>query len=115
MRSVLVFMATPPCAVSPPGSMDDMAPGDPSSDESAQSYRDGLVENAFATATRMLAALRARRVSAGVLLALHQRRIERNNPTRNAIVEADFARAATPRPPAPGARAATRPPSSGCP
>ncbi len=49
--------------------------------------------DAFATATEMLAALRARRVSAVELLDLHQRRIERHNPTLNAIVEPDFERA----------------------
>jgi amidase len=47
----------------------------------------------FATATEMLGALRARQVSAVELLALHRRRIERYNPTLNAIVEADFERA----------------------
>jgi len=49
--------------------------------------------DAFATATEMLAALRARRVSAVELLDLHQRRIERHNPELNAIVEPDFERA----------------------
>jgi amidase len=52
---------------------------------------DGL--DAFATATEMLAALRARRVSAVELLDLHRRRIERYNPTLTAIVEPDFERA----------------------
>lgn len=47
----------------------------------------------FATATEMLAALRARRLSAIELLALHRRRIERHNPRLNAIVEPDFERA----------------------
>ena len=49
--------------------------------------------DAFATATEMLAALRARRVSALELLELHRRRIERYNPQLNAIVEPDFDRA----------------------
>ena len=49
--------------------------------------------DAFATATRMVAALRARQVSAVELLALHRRRIERYNSTVNALVETDFARA----------------------
>jgi amidase len=48
---------------------------------------------AFATATDMLAALRARRVSAVELLELLRRRIERHNPELNAIVEPDFERA----------------------
>ena len=48
--------------------------------------------DAFATATDMLAALRARRVSAVELLELHRRRIERHNPELNAIVEQDFER-----------------------
>ena len=47
----------------------------------------------FATAVEMLAALRARRVSAVELLELHQKRIERHNPELNAIVEPDFERA----------------------
>jgi amidase len=41
----------------------------------------------------MLAALRARRVSAVELLDLHRRRIARHNPALNAIVEPDFDRA----------------------
>ena len=49
--------------------------------------------DAFATATDMLAALRARRISAVELLELHRRRIERHNPELNAIVEPDFERA----------------------
>ncbi len=49
--------------------------------------------NAFATATELLAGLRARRVSAVELLDLHRRRIERHNPRLNAIVEPDFERA----------------------
>ena len=49
--------------------------------------------DAFATATEMLAALRARRVSAVELHDLHRRRIERHNPTINALVETDFDRA----------------------
>ncbi|MGH7391033.1 MAG: amidase [Candidatus Rokuibacteriota bacterium] len=49
--------------------------------------------DAFATATAMLAALRARRLSAVELLAMHRRRIERHNPRLNAIVEPDFERA----------------------
>jgi amidase len=48
----------------------------------------------FATATEMLAALRARRVSAVELLEQHRRRIERVNPTLNVIVEPDLERAA---------------------
>lgn len=49
--------------------------------------------DAFASATEMLAALRARRVSAVELLDLHVRRIERLNPPLNAIIERDFERA----------------------
>src|SRR5512145_1522624 len=49
--------------------------------------------DAFATAVDMLAALRARRVSAVELLELHRKRIERHNPELNAIVEPDFERA----------------------
>src|SRR5262247_610876 len=49
--------------------------------------------DAFATATDMLAALRARRVSAVELLDLHRRRIERHNGELHAIVEPDFERA----------------------
>ncbi len=49
--------------------------------------------DAFATATDMLAALRARRLSAVELLELHRRRIDRHNPGLNAIVEPDFERA----------------------
>jgi amidase len=49
--------------------------------------------DAFASATEMLAALRSRRTSAAELLELHRRRIERHNPTLNAIVEPDFDRA----------------------
>src|SRR5262245_20016223 len=47
----------------------------------------------FATATEMLAALDAGKVSAVELLELHRRRIERHNPALNAIVEPDFERA----------------------
>ena len=47
----------------------------------------------FASATAMLTALRARTISAAELLALHRQRIERYNPTLNAIVEPDFDRA----------------------
>ena len=47
----------------------------------------------FATATEMLAALRARRVSAVELLEEHRRRIERVNPALNVIVQPDFGRA----------------------
>jgi amidase len=47
----------------------------------------------FATATQMLAALDAGKVSAVELLDLHRRRIERYNPSLNAIVEPDFDRA----------------------
>ena len=49
--------------------------------------------DAFASATEMLAALRARRVSAVELLDRHVRRIERLNPALNAVVEPDFDRA----------------------
>src|SRR5437762_1315667 len=49
--------------------------------------------DAFATATDMFAALRARRVSAVELLELLRQRIERHNPELNAIVEPDFERA----------------------
>ena len=49
----------------------------------------------FATATAMLAALRAKQVSAVELLDLHVRRITRHNPALNAIVEPDFERAKT--------------------
>jgi len=49
--------------------------------------------DAFASATEMLAALRARRVSAVELLDLHVRRIERLNPPLNAVVEPDIERA----------------------
>jgi amidase len=53
----------------------------------------------FASASAMLAALRARQLSAVELLELHRRRIERYNPVVNAIVETDFdgARAAAAR------------------
>src|SRR5262245_26357594 len=47
----------------------------------------------FVSAVDMLAALRARRVSAVELLERHQSRIARHNPELNAIVEADFERA----------------------
>jgi amidase len=47
----------------------------------------------FVSATRMLAALDARTVSAVELLELHRQRIERYNPSLNAIVEPDFERA----------------------
>jgi amidase len=49
----------------------------------------------FATATDMLAALDAKRLSAVELLDLHRRRIERYNKALNAIVEPDFERART--------------------
>jgi amidase len=49
--------------------------------------------DAFATATQMLAALDAGTVSAVELLEQHRRRIERYNPSLNAIVEPDFERA----------------------
>jgi amidase len=49
--------------------------------------------DAFASATEMLGALRARTVSAVDLLDLHRRRCERYNPALNAIVEPDFERA----------------------
>src|SRR5499426_3062024 len=47
----------------------------------------------FASAVDMLAALRARRLSAVELLELHQRRIARHNLELNAVVEPDFDRA----------------------
>ena len=47
----------------------------------------------FDSATAMLAALRAKQISAVELLDLHVRRITRHNPALNAIVEADFERA----------------------
>src|SRR5882672_4337157 len=47
----------------------------------------------FASAVDMLAALRARRLSAVELLEMHQSRIARHNPELNAIVEPDFERA----------------------
>lgn len=47
----------------------------------------------FATATEMLVALRARRVSAADLLDLHRQRIEWHNGELNAIVEPDWDRA----------------------
>jgi amidase len=46
--------------------------------------------DAFTTATSMLAALRARRVSARELLDFHERRIARHDATLNAIVETRF-------------------------
>jgi amidase len=49
--------------------------------------------DAFAPATEMLAALRARKTSAIELLELHRRRIARYNPELNAIVEPDLERA----------------------
>jgi amidase len=49
--------------------------------------------DAFASAGEMLAALRAKRLSAVELLDLHVRRIERFDPQLNAIVERDFERA----------------------
>lgn len=49
--------------------------------------------NPFATAQEMLAALRARRISAAELLALHLARIERHDKTLNAVVVRDFDRA----------------------
>src|SRR5262245_37684026 len=52
-----------------------------------------ITVDAFSTATEMLAALRARQVSSVELLDLHRRRIERYNPTLNALVEQDFDRA----------------------
>lgn len=53
------------------------------------------VLDAFAPATALLRALRERQVSAGELLDLHLRRIERYNPALNAIVEPDYERART--------------------
>ena len=44
----------------------------------------------FASATAMLAALRARTLSAVELLELHEQRIARYNPRLNAIIETDF-------------------------
>src|SRR6058998_1105457 len=61
-----------------------------------QRERDDIMSDpidAFATAVDMLAALRARRVSAVELLELHLKRIARHNPELNAIVELDFERA----------------------
>jgi len=49
--------------------------------------------DAFATATAMLAELRARRISAVELLDAHRRRIARHNPKLTAVVEPDFERA----------------------
>src|SRR3989449_1749961 len=49
--------------------------------------------DAFAPAVDMLAALRARRVSAVELLELHKMRTETHTPELNAIVEPDFERA----------------------
>jgi amidase len=49
--------------------------------------------NPFTTATDMLAALRARRVSAVELLELHRARIASHDPELHAIVEPDFERA----------------------
>jgi amidase len=49
--------------------------------------------DAFATATEMLAALRARKASAIELFELHRKRIARHNPELNAIVEPDLDRA----------------------
>jgi amidase len=49
--------------------------------------------DAFASATEMLAALRAKRLSAVELLDFHVKRIERLDPPLNAIVERDFERA----------------------
>ena len=51
------------------------------------------MSEAFTTATQMLAALRARRLSALELLDLHRRRIARYNPELNAIVEPSFEQA----------------------
>ena len=53
--------------------------------------------DAFASATGMLAALRAKIVSSVELLDQHCKRIERLNPTLNALVEQDFGRAKTRR------------------
>src|ERR1700738_4011527 len=44
----------------------------------------------FPPATTMLRALRERQVSAVELLGLHLRRIERHNPTLNALITPDF-------------------------
>ena len=57
---------------------------------SAQVSDDGL--SAFSTATRMLEALRARRISAVELYDLHVDRIRRFNPALNAIVVETFER-----------------------
>jgi amidase len=46
--------------------------------------------DAFTTATRMLAALRTREISAVELLALHERRHARYHAELNAIVETCF-------------------------
>jgi amidase len=52
------------------------------------------VGSAFRSATEMVRSLRAREISAAELLALHMERIERHNPTLNAIIAPDFERAA---------------------
>ena len=59
----------------------------------------------FSTATEMLAALRAKRVSSVELLDLHRRRIERYNGKLTAIVESDFDRARSAAEAADGRRA----------
>jgi amidase len=46
--------------------------------------------NPFASATRMLSALRNRQIAAVELLELHLQRIERYNPILNAIVIPDW-------------------------
>lgn len=65
--------------------------------------------NPFATATRMLTALRAREISAAELLEEHLRRIERHNPRLNAIVVLDAERARKAARAADAALAAERP------
>lgn len=68
------------------------------------------MSEAFTTATQMLAALRARRLSALELLDLHRRRVARYNPELNAIVEPNFeqARRDGPRGSSRGSSAASR-------
>lgn len=52
-----------------------------------------MAPNTFASAHEMLAALRARELSAQELLTLHLSQIERENPVLNAIVTPDYERA----------------------
>ena len=69
----------------------------------------------FATATELLAALRAGQVSARELTDLYIRRIERHDARLNAVVVRDFERARRrPAPPTRPPRAARVAPSSAC-